>query len=176
MWLRSSSLHSLTYHHTLSVIVTCYLAHVFCILVVLKHRLLSSRSRASKCLLSPQMILRLHWWDATTFSPHIRILQRKNGTPECPICPWNGIAAGNVCWRLSLVVRVCLHLTSAHIVARGKSSYDVVTAPRDFTALPVIEGTFIFAFPWQRRVCKWSLWGYPSKNYHWWKWIKERCR
>ena len=59
------------------VIVTCYLPCVFCILVVLKHRLLSTISRASKCLLSPQLILRLHWWDATTFSPHIRILQQK---------------------------------------------------------------------------------------------------
>lgn len=52
-----------------SVIVTCYLAHVFCILIVLKHRLLSTRSRASKCLLSPQMILRLHWWDDLYYGP-----------------------------------------------------------------------------------------------------------
>ena len=85
MWLRSSTV-AFTHLHIIipwvsfpcqSVIVTCYLARVFCILVVLKHRLLSTRSRASKCLLSPQMILRLHWWDATTFSPDMRILQQK---------------------------------------------------------------------------------------------------
>ena len=51
-----TSLHSVTYHHTLSVIslpichVTCYLTCFFCIPVVLKHRLLTTRSRPSKCV------------------------------------------------------------------------------------------------------------------------------
>lgn len=178
-----TSLHSVTYHHTLSVIslpichVTCYLTCFFFVYLWCwnidclqpdpeQANVYFSTDDLEAALMSCNNVLTTYKDPATKkWDTRMSNLTMK----------WDSSRK-----LLLEAVRSCQGLPSPNICphcCEGKVLIRCSDCPKRFYC-PSCDGKVHSSLPFHGRegFCKWFLWGYPSNNYHWWKWIKERCR
>ena len=124
---------------------------------------------------SPQMILRLHWWVCN----NVLTTYKDPATKKWDTRMSNLTMKWDSSRKLLLeAVRSCEGLPSPNICphcCEGQVLIRCSDCPKTFYC-PSCDGKVHSSLPFHGRegFCKWFLWGYPSNNYHWWKWIKER--